>query len=255
MLEGSDHCSYCLGARNDPYASRCYDSIGGKHYIYLNYCEIASMRDWLWNIGERNRLMIRNVRLSFSGSQYTKVLGEYHPGGKPRKPCPVGGDLLENALKLLARAHNLETFGISLQIPSNDFTVYQTDARLRALSEAFNQLFAVGSKRRLMNALSAIRGIKNFDCTELDEFYMLGKPEGGEMNILEDARAGLGEVKSLTESDHAAHQKLEVPYPWSADIYVDQAERLARDPSNVAEWLATAPSSAKRIPESLKRSH
>ena len=57
----------------------------------------------------------RHVHISFSDSQFAKVLGEWHGDDDTMKPSPEGGDLIVKALDLLARGHNLETFGVSFR--------------------------------------------------------------------------------------------------------------------------------------------
>ena len=71
--------------------------------------------------------------------------------------------------------------------------------------------------------------------------------------MVEDAHSSLGQVKSLMESEYAIRQKLEVPYPWSVDIYIDQGEHSMREARILAEWVVNAPPSAREILESFMR--
>ena len=116
QIEVSDHCHYCQRETRDRssgggvlFRHICWDARNGKHHIDIPQCDFVTMHDWLSTIGERNRLKLKHLQLCFYGSQFAEVIGENHPGGKEGRPSPVGGDLLEKALKLPASRHNLDT--------------------------------------------------------------------------------------------------------------------------------------------------
>ena len=49
------------------------------------------MYDWLDNIGQKNRLKIRHIQISFFGCQFARVLGEGHGNDEPFKDvCTFG---------------------------------------------------------------------------------------------------------------------------------------------------------------------
>ena len=111
-----------------------------------------------------------------------------------RKPCPVGGDDLVQALRILALGHNLKTLRISFDAPKHE---HESDVRA-SVQCAFRDLFTRG--RPLREALCGITGLGELECAEMPERFggnVEGGKKGGPMDV---ARKGLGEVKWQMES-------------------------------------------------------
>ena len=92
--------------------NRCLDAYNGKHYVKIPHCDFVDMYDWLLNIGERNRLKIRYIHISLSGSQFAKVLGEQHLVDDPLKPSPLDPKLrsCEHITRTQARKWSISAF-------------------------------------------------------------------------------------------------------------------------------------------------
>lgn len=202
-VEASAHCYYCRG----DFAGGCFDGSPGQHYIRVPWCDFVGMHDWLMNIGEENRMRIRHIQLHFSGTQFVKVLGERHWGGSDYlwKPSPVGGDFLARALKLLGKAHNLETFRISFNYPSFDEASDKSQCgisnqRLWA-KQAFQLLFQPEKPRNLKIALCGIAGVKTLLCQDMSNAEM-SNANDSHYRVTDGARAGLRQVREAMEFGH-----------------------------------------------------
>ena len=249
-IEASAHCHYCSGEPRIlgdlPVSmttyNRCYDARDSKHYVVIPRCDFVSMYDWLFKIGERNRLKIRHIHISLSNSQFAKVLGERHGVDDPLKPSPVGGDLIEKALELLARGHNLDTFGVSFRqrylglseryLGSSD-TGYAARAKIwqnltnAALNwAAFERIFFNGLDHRLKNALSNIKGIRELRC---DWASLTPQPSGSWSDEGAKALEGLKEVKKCMETGHADRQMVKTTEKPPSIPCVDQFRYAIHD--------------------------
>ena len=242
-IEASAHCHYCSEESpihwDRPVSMtpdiRCRDAHDGKHYIFLPRCDFVSMYDWLFKVGERNRLKIRHIHISLSDSQFAKVLGERHLDDDPRKPSPVGGDLIEKALGLLAQGHNLDTFGFSFQqryLDLLDAEYYaETDTWHNVTNaalnwEAFERIFSNGLDHRLKNALSNIKGIRELSC---DWASVTPQPSGSWSDEGANALEGFKEVKKSMETGYADRQMVETAEQTPSIPYVDQSRHAIQD--------------------------
>ena len=242
-IEASAHCHYCSGERlilpersvSMPTHNRCRDAHDSKHYVGIPRCDFVSMYDWLFKIGERNRLKIRHIHISFSSSQFAKVLGEWHLVDDPLKPSPVGGDLIEKALELLAHGHNLDTFGVSFRRRYLDFLdpeyVVEAGEWQNATNAAWNwtafeRIFSTGLNHRLKNALSNIKGIRKLSC---DWASVTPQPSGSWSDEGANALEGFKEVKECMETGYADRQMVETVERTPSIPCVDQARRAIHD--------------------------
>ena len=243
-IETSAHCYYCsgeghiLGDLPVPITTynQCRNARDGKHYVSIPRCDFVSMYDWLFKVGERNRLKIRHIHISLSNSQFAKVLGE----GRwfeddPLKPPPVGGELIEKALKLLGHGHNLDTFGVSFRQCYLDLsdTGHATEAKTwrnvtnAALNwKAFERIFFNGLDHRLKNALSNIKGIRELSC---DWASVTPQPSGSWSDEGAKALEGFKEVKKCMETGYAGRQMVEIAEQTPAILYVDQFRHAIHD--------------------------
>ncbi|MCJ1460019.1 hypothetical protein MMC28_010398 [Mycoblastus sanguinarius] len=198
------------------------------------------MHHWLSMIGEKNRLRIRHLHLHFSSSQFTDILGNRDEKGRPGELSPVGGDLVADALSFFGNGHNLDTVEVSFQKSTNEDTQPANNrlsgfGRYGYLKEAFLDLFRPGYRNSSLKcALSSIKGVKHLKCEEMVG-DLVDTLHG--TNLMDEARAGLREVKSMMESGHATRQKQDVSAIWTGR-YVDQVEHSLSDPSNLASKLS-----------------
>ena len=221
-IEASNYCWYCLGERGMPQGSpssiatenRCLDAYNGKHYLKIPHCDFVDMYDWLLKIGPRNRIQIKHVQICFSGSQFAQVLGEQRLAHDPLKPSPVGGHLIERALALLARGHNLNTFSVLFRHRYLDLSDTEDGAMTGTWTQntnaalnwtAFERLFSNGLDHRLKNALSNIKGIRMLDC-DLDS--VTPQPSGSWSDEGAQALEGFKQVKACMEAGYADHQRV-----------------------------------------------
>lgn len=240
-IEASASCYYCLEERRThgdhplptTHRVRCGDARDGKHYVVIPRCDYASMYDWLLKIGQKNRLRIRHIDISFSSCQFAKVLGEQHGDDDPSKPSPVGGDLIEKALNLLARGHNLDTFGVSfrLRYVSNpdwpdETRAWGTMSNEAVIWTAFERIFSNGLDHRLKNALSSISGVREMIC---DWASIIPRPPGSLSEEGGNALEGLLEVKESMECGHADRQMVEAAKQTFSIPFVDQSRHAIHD--------------------------
>ena len=250
QVEASTYCWYCLGEKSIPQGppasmamatqNRCLDAHDGKHYIQIPPCDFVGMYDWLFKIGERNRIQIRHVHISLSGSQFAKVLGEQHLVHDPRKLSPVGGDLIEKALALLARGHNLNTFSVSFRHRYLDLSDTEDGATTGSWTQetnaalnwtAFERIFSNGLDHRLKNALSNIKGIRKLNC---DLASVTPQPSGSWTDEGAYALAGFEEVKKCMEAGYADRQMVETTTRNSSILFVDQSRVVIHDRKSFA---------------------
>ncbi|CAF9935414.1 hypothetical protein IMSHALPRED_010219 [Imshaugia aleurites] len=195
-IDVTAQCYYCQRLQgSEPsggwrYGDHCYDANGFdlNHEILIPYCDFIYMRDWLSIIGAKNRLLIRHVQLHFNQSQFAKVLGAGHWGGKPRKLTSVGGDFVERGLQELALGHNLETITISFEVPKTG--EYSID-----LAYAPLQLFPDDPhfhSDRLKKALCNISGIRTLVC-EPTRVKQLEDSHGSDSDRMAGIRASIEE--------------------------------------------------------------
>ena len=222
-IEASDYCGYCLGERDMLQGSstsiasqnRCLNAYNGKHFLRIPHCDFVGMCDWLMKIGEKNRIRIKHIQICFSGSQFAQVLGEQRMAHDPLKPSPVGGHLIERALALLARGHNLNTFSVLFRhryldlsdTEDGEMTGTWTQNTNAALNwTAFERLFSNGLDHRLKNALSNIKGIRTLVC-DLDS--VTPQPSGNWSDEGAQALEGFKQVKECMEAGYADRQMVE----------------------------------------------
>ena len=242
-IEASAHCRYCLEEapihQDRPVSMtpdiRCRDAHNSKHYVEIPLCDFVDMYDWLVKIGERNRLKIRHIHISFSDSQFAKVLGEGHYIDDPLKPSPVGGNLIERALELLARGHNLDTFGVSFQQRYLSFfdvdwvaetQTWENETNAEFIWTAFERIFFNGLDHRLKNALSSIKGIRELSC---DWASLIPQPSGSWSHEGANALEGFKEVKQCMEAGHADREVVETAEKAPSMPYVDQSGHATPD--------------------------
>ena len=240
-IEASAYCCYCLGEGSMTTYNGCLDAYNGNHYVMIPRCDFVDMYDWLLSIGKRNRLKIRNIHISLSGSRYAKVLGEQHLIDNPLKPSPVGGDLIKEALALLARGHNLNTFGISFRQRYLDFSdiedgagftsVWAQETNAALIWTAFERIFSNGLDHRLKNALSNIKGIRNLNC---DLTSVTPQPSGSWTEEGAHALEGFREVKECMEAGHAGRQMVETSERTFSIPFVDQSTDAIHDRKSFA---------------------
>ena len=247
-IEASAHCRYCAWEaiihRDHPELMapeiQCPDAQDGKHYVQIPRCDLGSMYVWLEKIGQRNRLRIRHIQISFSGCQFARVLGEVHDVDYPLKPAPVGGDLIEKALELLARGHNLDTFGVSFRQRYYNFFDLEwigetqtwdkmTNAALNWT--AFERLFSNGLDHRLKNAFSNIKGIRELTC---DLASVTPQPSGSWSNEGAHALEGFKEVKKCMETGYTDRQMVETTEQIFSIPYIDQSRHAVHDCKGLA---------------------
>ena len=217
QIEASDYCWYCLGERAVPQGSltpittqnRCLNAHHGKHYVNVPHCDFVGMYDWLVQIGDNNRMPIKHIQSCFSGSQFAQVLGEQRMADDPLTPSPVGGHLIERALALLARGHNLNTFSVLFRHRYLNLSEIEDEATTRTWTQntnaalnwtAFERLFSNGMDHRLKNALSSIKGIRTLIC-DLDS--VTPQPLGNWDEEGAKALESFKEVKACMEAGHA----------------------------------------------------
>lgn len=183
VTEVSAHCSYCRRhARTNDYNDRCYDACSsGEHFIEIPFTDFVTMKRWLSDIGERNRLRIRHIQIHFSDSRFAKVQpAEYWTmSQRLGKPCPVGGDVLAEALEFLASGHNLDTFGIFFESSTGDHP-YGVEVRQREHRKAFGHLFSTiyhPYSDTMKTALSSIVGNRSLVCEGLVDVVEQETPE------------------------------------------------------------------------------
>ena len=240
-VEASAYCWYCSGKGGISTYNRCRDSNDGKHYVKIPHCDFVSMHDWLFKIGQRNRAKITHIRISLSGCQFAKVLGEQHLVQDLLQPSPVGGDFIEKALVLLARGHNLNTFGISFRQRYLDLSDAEDGARMTSMWAqetnaalnwtAFKRIFSNGLDHRLKNALSNIKGIRTLDC---DLASVTPQPSGSWTDEGAHALKGFKEVKECMEAGYADRQMVETSEPNRSNPYVDQSIDAIHDRKSFA---------------------
>ena len=215
--------------------NQCRDAYDSKHYVEIPLCDLVSMYDWLFRIGERNRLKIRHIHMSLSNSQFAKVLGERHLVDDPLKPSPVGGDFVEKALELLARGHYLDTFGVSFRQRYLDLSdpryaaeagIWQNATNAAANWEAFEKIFSNGLDHRLKNALSTIKGIRKLSC---DWAFVTPQPSGSWNDKGANALEGFKEVKECMESGYTDGQMVGTVERTTSIPYVDQSRLTIHD--------------------------
>ncbi len=251
-IEASAHCHYCsrerriLGDRPVSMTTynRCRDAHDSKHYVVIPRCDFVSMYDWLFKIGEKNRLKIRHIHISFSKSQFAKVLGERHLVDDPLKPSPVGGDLIERALRLLARGHNLNTFTVSfrqryLELSDTEYAAgadrWQNVTNAASNWTAFERIFFSGLDHRLKNALSNIKGIRKLIC---DWTSVTPQPSGSWSDEGANALEGFKEVKECMETGYTDRQMVETAERTLSIACVDQARHAMHDCKSFATILS-----------------
>ena len=230
VVEASAYCWYCLVEGSTSTYTRCGDAHDGKHPVEIPHCDFVGMYDWLSKIGERNRAKIRNIRISLSGCQFATVLGEQYLVHDPLKPSPVGGDLIEKALVLLAHGHNLNTFGISFRQCYLDLSDTEVGARLPSMWgqetnaalnwTAFERIFSNGLDHRLKNALSNIKGIRTLSC---DLASVTPQPSGSWTDEGALALKGFKEVKECMEASYADRQTVNTSELSFSNPCVDQS--------------------------------
>lgn len=175
--------------------------------------------------------MIMRIQAHFSGSQFTKVLGDIYPGASSGGISPVGGDIVEQALVSLGESHLLESFGAFFGPTGFEQYDHQRPSE-EHLTDAFMHCFQTRDIHRLKPAFCSIRGIKRLDCEEMEGHHHEQIFAGGGLlqgrNFMVDARAGLKEVKALMESPRKLHapQLDAAPVLISAN-YVDQVSRMS----------------------------
>lgn len=202
------------------YGDRCYDAdgFGLKHEILIPECDFIFMPKWLSTIGAKNRLLIRHIQLHFSTSQFTKVLGAVHYGGRPGKPSPVGGDFLAEGLQLLALGHNLETTTISFEVPKEgEYSINLKDAPLELLSVEHFQ------SDRLRNALCKITGLKTLVCEPAVGKHTIRELDGSYTDLTVGVRAGIREVRDIMEAGYELRTKQQVDATFSS-CQIDQVK-------------------------------
>ena len=224
-IDVTSHCSYCQRLRRDDpsgdrtYSDRCYDAdgYGGKHELVVPFCDFITMRRWLSDIGERNRLRIRHIQLHFDTSQFAKVLGTAHRGGKPGKPCPVGGEYLEGGLRQLALGHNLESIKMSFPVPMP--CGYMDCAPLFLFStDQFHS-------DRLKKALCNVTGLRTLVCEPTTGEHTASDDGGSAPDSVDSIRAGIREVRNSMTSGYETRTKHEVTTQWSRP-FIDQIDRV-----------------------------
>ena len=247
-IEASAHCDYCLEEasinRDRPGSLtpdiRCSDALDGKHYVEIPRCDLGSMYDWLDKIGQKNRLKIRHIQICFYGCQFARILGEGHDVDDPLKPAPVGGDLIEKALELLGRGHNLDTFGVSFRQRYLNFFdldwVAETQTWERMTNAtlnwtAFERLFSNGLDHRLKNAFSNIKGIRALTC---DLASVTPQPSGSWSDEGAHALEGFKEVKECMETGYTDRQIVETSEQILSIPYVDQSRYTIHDCKRLA---------------------
>lgn len=230
VLEASAHCWYCSGEESISTYARCGDAHNGKHQVEVPHCDFVGMYDWLFKIGESNRAKISHIRISLSSCQFATVLGEQRLVHDLRKPSPAGGDLIEKALVLLARGHNLNTFGIAFRQRYLDLSDTEDEARVPSMWgqetnaalnwTAFERIFSNGLGHRLKNALSNIKGIGTLIC---DVASVTPQPSGSWTDEGAHALKGFKEVKECMEAGYADRQMVETSKPDFSNPCVDQS--------------------------------
>ena len=275
-IEASAHCRFCLEyrrrlAENLDTSSdwdRCWDMSKNQHFVFLPRCDYIDMSDWLQSIGQRNRALIREMHFHFTSAQFTKVMGtDWQTWNRVvGKPSPVGGDILERALRYLASDLHLSKLSISFKLP----TGLLTDEGLRGpkwhgggniqlleMQHAFKDIFLPRSP--IKKALCAIKGLKFFNCDYVPGRWLEIKEEGPIIDLMELARTGLAEVQEQMESptsqDEEKEQAVGAQLCWSEprinqcvisnqtnedlEEYF-QALTLNRDDDFAASWLKAA---------------
>ena len=255
VVEASAYCYYCSGEGSMTTYNRCLDAYNGKHYVKIPHCDFVEMYDWLLNIGERNRLKIRHIHISFSSSQFAKVLGEQHLVDNPLKPSPVGGDLIEKALALLACGHNLNTFGISFRQRYLDLSdiedgagvtsVWAQETNASLIWTAFERIFSNGLNHRLKNALCKVRGIRTLNC---DLALVTPQPSGSWTDEGAHALEGFKEVKEHMEAGYADRQMVEAPERTFSIPFVDQSSDAIHGRKSFAT-ISSSDGAFERSPE------
>ena len=224
-IDVTSHCFYCQRLRGDEpssdwaYSDRCYDAegFGGKHELVVPFCDFIYMHRWLSDIGERNRLRIRHIQLHFDTSQFTKVLGAAHRGGKPGKPSPVGGEFPEGGLRQLALGHNLESMTMSFPVPMPGG--YMDCAPLHLFSaDQFHS-------DRLKKALCNVTGLRTLVCEPTIREHTASDDGDSDPETVDSIRAGIREVRNSMTSGYETRTKHEVTTQWSRP-FINQIRRV-----------------------------
>lgn len=202
LFTEAGHCRHCKTTGRDDRRSHGSSS---EHDIKLPCCDMVFMHQWLVTIGVKNRMRIRHIELHFSSSKFVQVLDEWSCYGKSWKSCPIGGDFVEQALKLISKAHNLETIRITFKTPSKHDKYEPADVSYDSMN-AFRDLFSPKYSGHVKAALSSITGIKRLECEEMTgDLLAVGK--NGWENIMNAARADLREVTEAMEFGHPTRLK------------------------------------------------
>ena len=119
----------------------------------------------------------------------------YYPHeGYRGKPCPVGGDLVVDALELLGRSHCLKTLKISFSEPAeNSDTGLDDDVVSRSVQCAFRDTFSPDS--RVGAALRKVRGLTHFYCDAMGGTF----PGKDGHDMMDDARFGMLDSRKQME--------------------------------------------------------
>lgn len=146
-------------------------------------------------------------------------MSDNHIRGRPvSKPLHFGGECVECALSLIGKRHRLNTVRLTFKL----FTPLGVSAPLQ---EAFMNMFLPQYSDRLKRALCRIKGIRNFDCEEMTGDLWCPDSSVAEVqrNLMEDARSGLREVKTMMESGSESHGDDDI-LTVNSRSYVDQEE-------------------------------
>ena len=131
-LDPDSKCA-CYGKRQE---LECQGWNPCRRQLKLPQCDFVAMPTWLEKIGERNRTQIRHIQLHFTGPVFTRYSDRMNL--ESLQPY-IGGEYIDAALSVLAKAHNLESFTISFTDCSQEpFVPAEWEPLLLAIDHIFS---------------------------------------------------------------------------------------------------------------------
>ena len=172
------------------------------------------MYDWLFAIGKRNRLAIRQLYLRFSHSLFTR---RYRETSNDGLPTIIGRDFVAKAFDLIAEAHHLDQIYFSFGDPVDLMLVDNITPRTAGNChwDTFKHFWYPYNNDHLLPALASIRNIKCLSCAEATENTIGFRKENSRFEKLDTFNDSLKHVKATMESGYVLQTERGLPVSMS----------------------------------------